>query len=65
MNKAYMLKYTYKYPINLFYGDKKYTLIYIKRIMSKLVYDIDNLENNSFICVKVQSLFDDIFKVEL
>ncbi|AUA38397.1 TPA: hypothetical protein KNH15_001707 [Clostridioides difficile] len=65
MNKAYMLKYTYKYPTNLFYGDKKYTLTYIKRIMSKLVYDIDNLENNSFICVKIQSLFDDIFKVEL
>ncbi|EGT3808011.1 TPA: hypothetical protein JDY68_07750 [Clostridioides difficile] len=53
MNKSYMLKYTYKCPTNLFHGDKKYTLIYIKRIMSKLVYNIDNLENNSFICVKI------------
>lgn len=53
MNKSYMLKYTYKFPTNLFHGDKKYTLIYIKRIMSKLVYNIDNLENNSFICVKI------------
>ncbi|MHC9387738.1 hypothetical protein ACYZFP_02260 [Clostridioides difficile] len=65
MNKSYMLKYTYKYPTNLFHGDKKYTLTYIKRIMSKLVYDMDNLENNFFTCVEVQSLFNDIFKVKL
>ncbi|VIF73759.1 Fic/Doc-related protein [Clostridioides difficile] len=65
INKSYMLKYTYKYPTNLFHGDKKYTLTCIKRIISKLVHDTDNLENNAFICVEVQSLFDDIFKVEL
>ncbi|CCL08511.1 hypothetical protein MRY02_12255 [Clostridioides difficile] len=65
INKSYMLKYTYKCPTNLFHGDKKYTLAYIKRIMSKLVYDMDNLENNFFTCVEVQSLFNDIFKVKL
>ncbi|AXU80693.1 TPA: hypothetical protein ACHTFF_001619 [Clostridioides difficile] len=65
MNKSYMLKYTYKSPTNLFHGDKKYTLTYTKRVMSNLVYDMDNLENNSFTCLEVQSLFDDIFKVKL
>lgn len=46
MNKSYIPKYTHKFPTNLPHGDKKYTLAYIRRMISEFVYDMGNLENN-------------------
>ncbi|MCC0706482.1 Fic family protein [Clostridioides sp. ES-S-0190-01] len=60
MNKSYIPKYIYKFPTNLPHGDKKYTLTYIRRMISEFVYDMGNLENNPFTFPEVQTLLDGI-----
>ena len=58
--KSYIPKYTFKFPNNLPIGDKRYTLTYVKHMISEFVYDMGSLENNPFTFPEVQTLLDGV-----